>query len=402
MALTSLGCGVCVPAGYLAAGVAAGLKGSGDLDLALVTSERRAAVAGMFTSNRAAAPPVHISRARVRGGYARGVVINAGCANAMTGERGLRDAEQMAQEAAACVGVPGTEMLVCSTGVIGTFLPMERVRDGVAAAAAALGRDDGTAARAIMTSDSHPKHAAVRHSDGWAVGGMAKGSGMVAPRLATMLTVVTTDARATPADLRTALAGAVDQTLNTITIDGDTSTNDSVLAFANGAAEVEPARDDLTAAITAVCATLAEAIVADGEGATKLVRVGIAHAANDDQARAAARSVAESLLVKCSLNGGEPIWGLVAAAIGQAQVDADFDRLTIAMGNVVLLDRGMPVEGAALAAARGALLERELRVDVDLASGSASAEMLTTDLSQDYVRLNSQLDWLPRETPRPS
>jgi glutamate N-acetyltransferase/amino-acid N-acetyltransferase len=350
----------------------------------------------MFTTNSAAAAPVRVSRARVRTGSARGVVINSGCANSMTGERGLRDAERMAGEAAACVGIEAMEMLVCSTGVIGTFLPIERVCDGAAAAAAALGRNDETAATAILTSDTRPKRAAVRHDSGWAVGGMAKGAGMVAPRLATMLAVITTDAKVAPADLRAALAAAVDPTFNAITIDGETSTNDSVLAFANGATGIEPSREDLTTAITAVCARLAADIVRDGEGATKFVRVGIAHAADPVQARAAARAVAESVLVKCALNGGEPNWRLVATAVGQAQVDADFDHLTIAIGDVVLLDRGTPVDGPDLVAARTAMFERELRVDIDLASGSENAEMLTTDLSQEYVRMNSQLDWLPR------
>src|SRR5271165_6098147 len=185
----------------MAAGVAAGLKGSGDLDLALVVSDRRAVVAGAFTTNHAAAAPVRISRERARKGHAHGVVINAGCANAMTGERGLRDAEQMTQEAAARLRVPASEMLVCSTGIVGTFMPMELVRNGIVDAAAALQADDTSAARAIMTTDSHPKRAAVRHGDGWTVGGFAKGTVNMAPRLATMLVVITTDARATSTNL---------------------------------------------------------------------------------------------------------------------------------------------------------------------------------------------------------
>jgi glutamate N-acetyltransferase / amino-acid N-acetyltransferase len=307
----------------------------------------------------------------------------------MTGERGLRDAEQMTQEAAARLRVPASEMLVCSTGIIGTFMPMELVRNGIVDAAAALQTDDTSAARAIMTTDSHPKRAAVRHRDGWTVGGFAKGTVNIAPRLATMLVVLTTDARATPTNLDNALAEAIALTLNSITIDGEASTNDTVLVFANGASEMEPASSDLITAITAVCRTLAEAIVADGRGATKLVKVSISHAANQTQARAAARAVAESLLVKCALNGGEPDWGRVAAAVGQADANARFDHLSIVMGDTTVLNRGTPASEETLARARFALAEQEVHVNVDLATGDAGAEMLTTDLSPDYVQLGA-------------
>jgi glutamate N-acetyltransferase/amino-acid N-acetyltransferase len=307
----------------------------------------------------------------------------------MTGERGLRDAEQMTQEAAARLHLPASEMLVCSTGIVGTFMPMELVRNGIVDAAAALQADDMSAARAIMTTDSYPKRAAVRHGDGWTVGGFAKGTVNIAPRLATMLVVITTDARATPTSLNNALAGAITPTLNSITIDGETSTNDTVLVFANGASEMEPASCDITTAIAAVCRTLAEAIVADGRGATKLVKVSITHAANQTQARAAARAVAESLLVKCALNGGEPDWGRVAAAVGQSDANARFDHLTIVMGGTTVLNRGTPANEDALAKARSALAEQKVHVTVDLATGDDSAQMLTTDLSPDYVQLGA-------------
>jgi glutamate N-acetyltransferase/amino-acid N-acetyltransferase len=208
--------GVCVPRGFRSAGVAAGIKGSGELDLALIVSEVEASAAGVFTTNRAAAAPVQVSRVRVAGGRARGVVINAGCANAMTGPRGLADAEAMAARAAEVVGASPDEMLVCSTGLIGSYLPMEAVLRGIEDAAGRLGDGDEVAARAIMTTDTRPKRAAVVHPEGWSMGGIAKGAGMIAPRMATMLAVITTDARADAGGLGAALREAVEPTFNSI------------------------------------------------------------------------------------------------------------------------------------------------------------------------------------------
>jgi glutamate N-acetyltransferase/amino-acid N-acetyltransferase len=347
-------------------------------------------VAGAFTDNAAAAAPVRISREHAQKGCARGVVINAGCANAMTGERGLHDARQMAQETAARLCVPPNEILVCSTGIVGTFLPMALVRNGIIDATATLRFDDLSAAQAIMTTDGYPKRAAVRHDDGWTVGGIAKGTVNMAPRLATTLVVLTTDARTTPMNLKAALAEAIAPTLNSITIDGETSTNDTALIFANGASGVEPVPSELTAAITAVCRALAHAIVADARGATKLVRISVTNAADPLQARAAARVIAESMLVKCALNGCEPDWGRVAAAVGQAKVNARFDHLSIAMGGSTVLNHGIPADAKTLARAHSGLTERMVHVSVDLAAGNDGAEMLTADLSQDYVRLAAE------------
>ena len=385
-------CGVCAARGFRAAGVAAGIKPAGGLDLALVVSDDPASAAGVFTTNRVAAAPVIVSMARVAGGVARGVVINSGCANAATGEQGLKDADAMADAAARAAGVPAGEMLVCSTGHIGSNLRMDAVRSGVVAAAAALGLDDEVAARAIMTTDTRPKRAAVAHGAGWRLGGMAKGAGMIAPNMATMLAVVTTDALVAPYDLRRALVGAVEPTFNRITVDGDQSTNDTVLAFANGRSGVAPGEQDLGAAMHAVCRSLAEQIVGDGEGATKLVRVRVRGAASEAEAHAAARTVAGSLLVKTALWGGDANWGRIAAALGRAGVDGDFEGLTIALGGVVVLNRGIPAGREAAGQARRGLTERDVTVECDLGVGSGSAEILTTDLSPEYVHLNAEYE----------
>ncbi|MGH2768056.1 MAG: bifunctional glutamate N-acetyltransferase/amino-acid acetyltransferase ArgJ [Actinomycetota bacterium] len=398
MSLTRLDQGVCAPAGFRAAGVVAGIKPGRTLDLALVVSDSKAVAAGVFTTNRAAAAPVKLCGARLADGVARGVVINSGCANAVTGERGRRDAEAMADEAAARLGIPASQMLVCSTGPIGSYLPMEKVRKGIAAAAGCLGKDDESAARAIMTTDTRPKRAGVEHERGWRLGGIAKGAGMIAPQLApatptsptaTMLAVLATDALAGPDLLREVLEQAADLTFNAITIDGDTSTNDSVLIFANGHSGIAPDGGELLEALLAVSQSLAEAIVADGEGATKMVRVRVIRARDAEQAKRAARRVAESLLVKTSLYGGDANWGRVAAALGVAGVDLDLGRLGISIGGVGLVSEGRPKDEASHLEARAALRAREVEIVCDLASGSASAEMLTTDLTPEYVRLNA-------------
>lgn len=376
--------------GFRAAGVPAGIKPFGALDLAIIVSDAPASAAGVFTTNRAAAAPVQASRARLAGGRARGVVVNSGCANAMTGPRGLADAEAMAEEAAARCAVPAGEMLVCSTGLIGSFLPMERIVAGIAAAAERLAGDDADAARAIMTTDTRPKRAAVGHRGGWSVGGIAKGAGMMAPRMATMLAFVATDAQVEPGVLGAALMAAADCTFNAITIDGDTSTNDSVLGFANGRSGVRPQPEDLRGALEAVCGALARAIVEDGEGASKLVRVRVRGAAGPDEARRAARSVAESLLVKTAIYGGDPNWGRIAAALGRAGVEADFDRLSISIGGVPVLREGVPAAEGEVARARAAMHDVEIDIVCDLVAGPAVAEMLTTDLTPDYVRLNAE------------
>lgn len=377
--------GVCVPVGFRAAGVRCGIKKGDALDLALVVSDVPAAAAGTFTTNLAAAAPVRVSRERVSRGSARGVVLNSGCANACTGERGIADALEMASAAARAVKVNDEEILVCSTGHIGTFLPMAEIRSGVTSAAAALGGSDWEAARAIMTTDTLPKRAAVWHPDGWRIGGMAKGAGMIAPNMATMLAVITTDADVDSDGLQKSLRVCVDGTFNVITVDGDTSTNDSVIALANGAAGVTPDPRDFHEALYAVAEALAEAIVADGEGAGRLIRVRVSGAMNEEDARRAARAVGESLLVKTAVYGGDPNWGRVAAALGRSGAEFDLRKLSISIAGVSLFARGTPTAKEAVS-----MDASEIEIACDLGAGESKSEILSCDLTPDYVRLNAE------------
>lgn len=393
--LTEIEGGVCAPKGFRAAGVAAGIKRSGGLDLVLLLSDTAATVAGTFTTHLAAAAPVHVSRARVANGRARGVVVNSGCANAVTGAQGQADAEAMATWAANAAGMAADDMLVCSTGKIGTFLPMDKVAEGIGQAFAALGSDetvDQVVAQAILTTDTRPKRAALSHPDGWVLGGMTKGAGMIAPNMATMLAFLTTDAVVAPDVLQDALSAAVEATFNRITVDGEPSTNDTVLLFANGASGITPAYDDLAAAVESVCASLAEAIVRDGEGATKFVRVIVAGALDDKEALTAARTIADSPLVKCALYGADANWGRVAAAIGKAKVAFDPDAMTIAMGGVTLYDHGPVIDHEAEKLAHEALLAHDVEIVCHLGIGPGSGEILTADFSPGYVACNADYE----------
>jgi glutamate N-acetyltransferase/amino-acid N-acetyltransferase len=390
--ITEIPGSVCAAAGFRAAGVAAGLKRSGGLDLALLVSDSPASAAGVFTSHRAAAAPVHLCRERIAGGSAQVIVVNSGCANAVTGARGRKDAEDMAGEAAAAAGVAPGQVLVCSTGKIGTFLPMDRVSKGIADAAGQLGTDDLAAADAILTTDTRRKTAAVAHASGWRLGGMAKGAGMISPDMATMLAFVTTDAVVAPDLLQRALTAVVHETFNAITVDGECSTNDTVLVLANGASGVGASEDDVATALRMVCGSLARAIVEDGEGATKFVRVWVRGARTGEEARRAARSIANSPLVKCALFGEDANWGRVAAALAGTDVELDLETLSIAMGGVTLFDRGQPVEGDAEARAHQGLTSREVVIQCDLAVGEENAEIFTTDLSHGYIDINAEYE----------
>jgi glutamate N-acetyltransferase/amino-acid N-acetyltransferase len=383
---------VCAASGFRAAGVAAGIRRSGGLDLALIVSDTPASAAGVFTVHPAAAAPVHLSRERIEGGLAQVIVVNSGCANAVTGAQGRRDAEDMVAGAAAAVGVDPGLALVCSTGKIGTFLPLDRVAKGIAEAAGRLGADDLEASAAILTTDTRRKTAAVAHAGGWRLGGMAKGAGMIAPDMATMLAFITTDAVVAPDLLQKTLSDAVRDSFNAITVDGECSTNDTVLVLANGASGITPSADDLAAAMASVCGSLARAIVEDGEGATKFVRVSVKGARTPEEARQAARSVADSPLLKCALFGEDANWGRVAAALGKTDVGLDLDVLSIAMGGVTLFDRGTVVGGDSEARAHEALTNHEIGIDCDLGLGDASGEILTTDFSHGYVDINAEYE----------
>jgi glutamate N-acetyltransferase/amino-acid N-acetyltransferase len=377
--------------GFVAGGVACGIKAEGRLDLALVaTEERPAAAAGVFTSNLACAAPVEVSRRHLAatGGRTRAVVLNSGNANAATGEQGRADASEMAARVAGAL--PGqasqTDVLVCSTGLIGFPLPMSAVREGIAAVVPASSREGaGAAAEAIMTTDTRAKQVVIE-GDGFRVGGMAKGAAMLAPDMATMLAVLTTDATVEPDALHEALAGAVHGSFNALTVDGCTSTNDTVLALASGR-RGRAAQTDLAAALGQACADLAAMMADDAEGATKVARIVVTGAASDHEARVAARKVAESQLVKCSLYGRDPYWGRVVSELGSAKVALDPGRVSVAYGGVVVCRRGQAADHDG-AAVRAHMAQRHIEVAADLGIGEGSGAVLTNDLTHAYVDEN--------------
>ncbi len=390
------GC-VASPAGFSAGAVYAGIKtpGSDKLDLAILASDRLAAAAGVFTRNSFAAAPVLLCRQRIESGRARAVIVNAGNANACTGERGLADAREMADLAARKLGIPADEVLVASTGVIGVAMPMDLVRSGVSAIE--LSPDGGhQMARAIITTDTRPKEAGVELELGGKVariGGIAKGAGMIHPNMATMLAFVTTDASVDGDILGSALHEAAADSFNMISIDGDTSTNDTLILLANGAAGNATVRGGedaakFMAALAHVCAELARAIVSDGEGATRLIRVDVVGARSDQDARAAARAVVRSNLVKAAVYGGDPNWGRVLCAIGYSGAQVDPAVVDLAVGDVPLVRAGSPVESGREAA--GDLMKQsEVRFVANLNLGQAQATAWGCDLTEAYVVENS-------------
>jgi len=389
--------GVTAPRGYRAAGVSAGIKANQGLDLALIVSETPATASGVFTLNKAQAASVLVSKEHLAksGGTSRAIVVNSGCANACTGADGLQAARDMAAETAALLRCPVEQVLVASTGVIGVALPMDRVRAGLPVAVAALGADQGAAAaRAIMTTDPFPKDAATSVAVGgrsFAIGGIAKGSGMIEPMMATMLAFVTTDAAVPKPLLDRALREAVDDTFNAITVDGDSSTNDCVFVLANGASGVtvdESSYGAFADGLRDVCRRLAIGIVRGGEGATKLVTVTVSGAASAADARTCAKAIANSLLVKTAIHGGDPNWGRLIAVAGRAGVAFDQSRATVTIGDIVLFSDGAPHDERAPKAAEY-LKGTDLAVGVDLGVGHAASTVWTCDLSAEYVRINA-------------
>jgi len=391
--------GVTAPQGFRASGLHCGIKASGKLDLALVASDVPASAAGVFTLNLAKAAPVVVSQEQLAssGGRARAIVTNSGCANACTGPQGMADAREMVRLAASAVGCPENEVLVASTGVIGVNLRMEAVRSGIPHAVAALDTDGGAdAARAIMTTDPFPKEAAlqtVTDLGTFRVGGMAKGSGMIEPRMATMLGYLTTDAAVDPAMLYRALSEACRYTFNAITVDGEPSTNDCVFALANGASGVvidEALYPALVGAFRAVAHELALGIVRGGEGATKLVAVTVTGAATDADAWTAARAIANSPLVKTALHGADPNWGRLIAAAGRSGAAFALERARVRIGPLVLFEGGRPFDERAPQAAEY-LQGHDLSLEVDLGTGGTmSATVWTCDLTAEYVKINAE------------
>jgi glutamate N-acetyltransferase/amino-acid N-acetyltransferase len=391
--------GVTAPAGFRASGVAGGIKANGKPDVALVVSDTMASAAAVFTTNVAQAAPILVSREHLQqsGGTATAVIVNSGCANACTGEDGLRDAREMTRLAAAAIGCAAESVLVASTGVIGVKLPMAKVDGGISLAAGALSFDGGAdAARAIMTTDPFSKEAAAEatvRGGTFRVGGMAKGSGMIEPMMATMLGFVTTDAKVEPALLQRALKAAADDTFNAISVDGECSTNDCVFALANGASGVTLTDDDypvLVAALRQVCEPLAIDIVRGGEGATKLITIRVTGAKTNDDAKATARAIANSPLVKTAVHGGDPNWGRLVAVAGRATRTLVLDRAKIRIGSVELFSNGTPFDERAPEAA-AYLQGKEIDLHVDLGTGGAGeARMWSCDLTAEYVKINAE------------
>jgi len=382
------------PKGFRSAGVHCGVKREKP-DLALLVSDVPASAAGVFTTNKVKAAPVRYTQRAVAAGRAQAIVVNSGNANACTGGPGFADSEEMAKLTAASLGLAADLVLVASTGVIGVPLPMDAIRSGIPVAVNALSSDGEGAARAILTTDNFPKTAAVRldiDGVGVTIGGMAKGAGMIHPNMATTLCFLTTDAAVPPAVLRGALKRAVQDSFNSITVDGDTSTNDTVLLLANGCAGGAPitngeALTRFTAALTLVAGELARMVVRDGEGATKLVEISVEGAASDLEARQAAMTVANSLLVKTALHGGEPNWGRILAALGRSGVEMSEETTDVSFGSLDVVRGGLGVPGVWDAAA-AALGEKEVSIRIRLAVGNGAAKVWTSDLSEEYVRIN--------------
>ena len=377
---------VTTPRGFVAAGVTAGLKASGRPDVALVHNlgpDRHAA--GVFTSNRVCAAPVTWTRQVLADARVDAVVLNSGGANACTGARGFQDTHRTAELVAAALGISAGDVAVCSTGLIGELLPMDRIETGIDRAAAALSADGGAdAAVAIMTTDTVPKTASTERA-GWSVGGMAKGAGMLAPALATMLVVVTTDAVTTPADLDAALRSATAQTFDRVDSDGCQSTNDTVLLLASGASGVAVDRTELTAAVTEVCADLARRLVADAEGAHHEVAIEVTGAATIEDALEVGRAVARNNLVKCAIFGRDPNWGRILAAVGTTGAEFEPTDLDVSINGVMVCRAGGVGEDRDLVD----LSAREVHIVVDLHAGDVAATIWTNDLTHDYVHENS-------------
>ncbi|MER7859736.1 bifunctional glutamate N-acetyltransferase/amino-acid acetyltransferase ArgJ [Amycolatopsis japonica] len=377
------------PKGFRAAGVAAGIKAEGKLDLALVVNDGPLQVAaGVFTRNVIKAAPVLWSQEVLKQKRLKAVVLNSGGANAATGPGGFQDTHQTAEKVAGLFEAGAIEVAVCSTGLIGERLPMDALLSGVDTAFGRLGTGDEAdlaAATAVMTTDTKPKQAAAKHESGWSVGGFAKGAGMLAPNLATMLSVLTTDAVVTPEVLDKALRAATGVTFDRLDVDGGTSTNDTVLVLASGASGVEPTEAELTELLTAVSLDLVLQLRADSEGATKYVDVTVAGAASEADAIAVGRTIAEDNLVKTALFGSDPNWGRIAMALGRVPAEIDPEKVSIAINGVTLFAKGTTAADRSEADLSG----RDIQIVVDLGLGEGVATIYTTDLSHAYVEENS-------------
>jgi len=377
--------------GFRAIGLAAGIKASGKPDVALIVNDGpKDAAAAVFTSNRFPAAPILWSRQAVIDGSARAVITNSGGANACTGPQGFADAHEMAERTAEQLHKAGQDIgagdvLVCSTGLIGELLPMDNIRAGIDEAVISLDSDGGLqAAQAIMTTDTVPK-LAIREGDGFTIGGMAKGAGMLAPGLATMLVFITTDADVEPDELDAALRQATSKTFDRIDSDGCMSTNDTVIAMASGASGTSPEIDHFTGILTEVCADLARKLIADAEGASKDIAITVRQAKSESEALEAARAISRSNLLKCAIHGEDPNWGRVLSALGTTTAAFESDQVDVAINSVTVCRGG----GVGEDRNRVDMSGRDVHIEVDLNAGGEQATIWTNDLTADYVHENS-------------
>ena len=392
--------GITAVPGILAGGVVAGIKPSGKKDLALIYSSTPARAAAVFTSNQVKGAPVIVSSEHVRGGQAQAIVASSGCANVCTGEQGITDAREMTKLVGELLRIPANHVLVAATGVIGVPMPMDKIRAAMPNLVKSLSPQGGkAAAEAIMTTDTHPKEAAVRVEIGGrpvTIGGIAKGVAMLEPHLATMFCFVASDAAVARGALAPVLRRAVDRSFNRTTVDSDQSTSDTVAVLTNGLAENTPLEAgsrgirQFAAGLDAVMTKLARMLVRDGEGATKLVTVAVRGAANGKDALSAARAVANSPLVKAAINGEDPNWGRIMMALGKSPARIDAGKVAISFGDERLVERGMQKEGVRMEHLREIMGSAEYEIAIDLGLGRGEDRVWTCDLTEEYVRLNSK------------
>jgi len=390
MSEKSISGGICAPQSFKAGSAACGIKKSGELDLCILSSEEICTAAGTFTRNAFRAAPVKVTMEHLsKDGRLQAVVVNSGNANSWTGEQGIEDARAMAVLTAEEIGVHPWDVAVASTGAIGHYLPMEKVKEGIVEAASGLNKGGHElAAKAIMTTDTYAKEAAVDYGD-FKIGGMAKGSGMIHPDMATMLAFLTTDAKVEPGELSRALCAAVERTFNLITVDGGTSTNDMVLAMASGASGKKLNAEEIEGPLYSLCSMLARSLVEDGEGATRFITVCIHEAVDEKEAKKAAMAVAESPLVKTAAFGGDPNWGRVIYALGSAFEELDPEGVQVMIGGLKVAEAGAPAE-VDEEELQQAVEGEKIEFDIYLGRGQAEVEVWTCDLSYDYVKINAE------------
>lgn len=391
---------VTAPQGFLAAGVKAGIKASGNHDVAVIYSTVPASTGAVFTQNKMCAAPVLLSREVAQESVAQAIIVNSGCANACTGEQGLLDAREMQAFAADLLGIEPQNVYVCSTGVIGHFLPMDKIKNGLADAVDVMDENEGeSCAMAIQTTDTFIKRAAYEFEVGGKtsrIAGIAKGAGMIHPNMATMLTFLTTDAAIAPDVLKRAVKAAADKSFNMVVVDGDTSTNDSMIVLANGLAENEiifseehPDYQAFFEALVTCAQDLAKLIARDGEGATKFLEVNVVGAATWEDAKAAAMAIAKSPLVKTAFFGEDPNWGRIVCAAGYSGAAMNADKVNLSIGGVRLVENGMNCN-IPLTSLTDIMSEHDITMTIDMAAGNECATVWTCDFSYEYVKINGE------------